>query len=96
MQSACKGAVAKPPHTLSRYHFCYLDGNNIGDEGCSHLSKAQWPKLYTFYLGIFCANKVKTILEMKDVVIFRRHSGTIFTLFSYVSVIVFREKSYWR
>ena len=28
-----------------RYSLCFLDTNEIGDEGCEHLSKANWNAL---------------------------------------------------
>ena len=34
----------------------YLGKNNIGDEGCSHLSKAHWPNLQEIYLGKIISN----------------------------------------
>ena len=36
---------------LSKEYSKYLDGNNIGADGCSHLSKARWPNLQTINLS---------------------------------------------
>jgi len=56
MQLTFKSSVAKPPHTLSWYQLRELDGNNIGNEGCIYVSKAQWNKLHILYIGIFFSN----------------------------------------
>ena len=37
----------------SRQVFYNLDDNNIGDDGCERLSKANWPKIYQLNLGNF-------------------------------------------
>ena len=52
MQASIKCALDQPPNTLPTYHFCYLESNNIGAEGCKHLSKAHWTNLHTLYLSI--------------------------------------------
>ena len=36
---------------LSKESRKYLGNNKIGADGCSHLSKAQWPNLQTILLG---------------------------------------------
>ena len=32
-------------------HSQYLEGNNIGDEGCKNLTQANWPNLQILDLG---------------------------------------------
>ena len=36
---------------LCKEYSKYLGSNNIGDDACSHLSKAQWPNLQEIDLG---------------------------------------------
>ena len=67
---------------------------NIGDEGCSLLSKAQW-NLYALDLCISCVIELETISELQDAVISRMHSGQISTYLSYVSVVLFRQQQNW-
>jgi len=53
MQPSIEGSVEQPPHSPPMYQSCYyLESNDIGAEGCSHLSKAQWTNLHTLYLCI--------------------------------------------
>ncbi len=52
MQLSIKGSVEQPPYTQPKYQLGYLGWNNIGAEGCSHLSKAQWSNLHTLDLCI--------------------------------------------
>ena len=48
------------------YKYQDLASNQIGDEGCAHLSRTDWKNLSTLDLGI-CANmQVKIKLVFKD------------------------------
>ena len=44
--------VEQPPITLPTYQLWYLGSNNIGAEGCRHLSQSKWNNLQTLNLGI--------------------------------------------
>jgi len=52
MQLSVKGSVEQPLTTRSKFQLCYLVHNKIGDEGCSHISKANWIDLFFLNLGI--------------------------------------------
>ena len=49
-----------------------LCDNEIGAEGCLHLTKAKWPKLDKLNLSKIGKTKIEIILEMKDVPILRK------------------------
>ena len=49
-------------HTaLHQFLFFDVDGNNIGDIGCSYFSGTNWPNLTRIDLGIVVVKKVRTI-----------------------------------
>ncbi len=52
MQPSIEGSVEQPPITQPMFQLGYLDDNNIGSEGCRHLSNAQWINLQSLDLRI--------------------------------------------
>ena len=55
MRDAIEDSVDQTLNTLPMFKLSYLDRNNIGAEGCSHLLKAQLTNLHTLNVCIFYA-----------------------------------------
>ncbi len=54
-----QGSMALDEAHFSKLRCANSDNNNITDEGCEHLSKAQWQKLKDFYISSPPKNRIK-------------------------------------
>ena len=76
MQLSFSVEVERPPSPLSMYQLWYLGDNDIGAEGCRHLSRSKWNNLQTLDLCISYNIYTTTTLGLKDAAIFLSRSGT--------------------
>ena len=51
MQVPQQSRMGEAQKNMAEYIWGYVGGNNVGDKGCRHLSKATWEDLEEIYLG---------------------------------------------
>lgn len=60
---------------MSGYLSDNRDSNQIGDEGCAHLSKANWKNMINLWLGNHWINQVLMASAMMAVLMWQKQTG---------------------